>query len=331
MAAMTEQPVREPSRDAADPGLTIIIVSWRVPEMLRECLRSIVEKGGLPVSSLQIIVVDNASGDGTIEMLRAEFPAVQSIASQINLGFGRANTLAWRHARAPLVLLLNPDTVVRDGALAAMVDRMQARGEIWALGCRLLNADGSLQRWTGGRFPTLWNVACHYLGFGSLLGPLGFDHSVYLTRDLDSDRMVDWVSGACLMLRRDRTPEPLFDPIFFMYGEDMDLCWRIRRAGGGVLYSPTASVVHFQGASIQQQSGDVLLTSLKGIRTFYARRAGPIRTHVFDALTVAGFALRWAAYTAAAALRPSGAWVVKAQSSRRHLQLALTLMRTAAG
>jgi hypothetical protein len=139
MAAMTEQPVSEPSRDGADPGLTIIIVSWRVPEMLRECLRSIVEKGGLPVSSLQIIVVDNASGDGTIEMLRAEFPAVQSIASQINLGFGRANTLAWRHARAPLVLLRRADSGRLRPAVGCVHGRRGAAPE------RSLGGQGAIQ------------------------------------------------------------------------------------------------------------------------------------------------------------------------------------------
>jgi N-acetylglucosaminyl-diphospho-decaprenol L-rhamnosyltransferase len=331
MATAIVRPADEPNPDSANPILTIVIVNWRVREMLRDCLRSIAEEGGLPAVSLQIIVVDNASEDGTTEMMHGEFPTIQYIASEINLGFGRANMLAWPYARAPLVLLLNPDTLIQGGALAAMVDRIQQRPDVWALGCRLLNRDGSLQRWTGGRFPTLWNVGSHYLGLGRLLGPMGFDHSLYLTRDAGNDRVVDWVSGASIMLRRDRTPEPLFDPSYFMYGEDMDLCWRIQRAGGRILYSPVASVVHFQGASMEQQTGEVLLTSLKGVRSFYARRAGPLHTHVFDVLTVAGFALRWFAFSGAALLRPRGPWTLKARSSLHHLRLALTLMWAAPG
>ena|SRR5271165_2059904 len=313
------------------PKLTIIIVSWRVREMLRDCLLSIAEKGGTPASSIQIIVVDNASGDGTAEMLQGEFPGVQCIASSINLGFGGANTLAWQYVAAPLVLLLNPDTLVHEGALSTMVSLMHQQNAVWALGCRLLNGDGSVQRWTGGRFPTLSNVACHYLGLDRVLRLFGVNHSIYLTQDFGEDRLVDWVSGACLMLRRERSPEPLFDPIFFMYGEDMDLCWRIRRNGGQILYSPATSITHFQGASMRQQTGAVLLTSLKGIRTFYASRSGPIRTWMFDALTVTGFALRWSIYMCASFLRPKDDWQTKAESSKHHMRIALALMRSGPG
>ena len=309
------------------PELTIIIVSWRVRETLRDCLQSIVEHGGMPSSSLQIIVADNASSDGTVDMLHSEFPNVQCIVSETNLGFGGANTLAWRYAEAPLVLLLNPDTLVHEGGLAAMVKVMRQRDDVWALGCRLLNGDGSVQRWTGGHFPTLSNVACHYLGLDRILRLFGVDHSIYLTKDFAEDRLVDWVSGASLMLRRDRTPEPLFDPLFFMYGEDMDLCWRIRRNGGQILYSPATSITHLQGASMRQQTGAVLLTSLKGIRTFYARRSGPIRTWMFDSLTVTGFALRAAIFMCGSLFRPEGAWRNKAQSSWHHMGIALALMR----
>lgn len=307
--------------------LTIIIVSWRVREMLRDCLLSILERGGMAAGSLQIIAVDNASLDGTVEMLQSEFPDVQCIASKTNLGFGRANTLAWSHAEAPLVLLLNPDTLIHEGGIADMVEVMRRREDVWALGCRLLNRDGSVQRWTGGHFPTLSNAACHYLGLDRILRIFGVDHSIYLTKDFGGDRLVDWVSGASLMLRRDRTPEPLFDPIFFMYGEDMDLCWRIKRSGGQILYSPAASITHFQGASMRQQTGAILLTSLKGIRTFYACRSGPIRTWMFDFLTVTGFALRGLIFLCASLLRPDGASRIKAQSSWHHMRIAFALMR----
>ena len=308
------------------PTLSIIIVSWRVRDMLRDCLRSVLNQGGLPAHALQIIVVDNASGDGTVEMLRSEFPTVQCIESRANIGFGAANTLAWQYAAAPLVLLLNPDTLVHSDALRMMVVRMNEWQEVWALGCRLLNGDGSLQRWTGGHFPTLSNVACHYLGLDRPLRLFGFDHSVYLTKDSGQERLVDWVSGACMLLRRERIPEPLFDPIFFMYGEDTDLCWRIRRSGGKVLYSPSASITHFQGASMNQQTGVVLLTSLIGIRTFYRRQSGPVRIRIFDVLTVAGFALRWSLYSCASLVSPRGGWGAKARSSRDYLQIALALM-----
>ncbi len=310
------------------PILTVIIVSWRVCDLLRDCLASLFRETDLGDGALDVIVVDNASGDGTIEMVRSEFPSVRLIASGENLGFGRANTLAFEETTAPFVLLLNPDTLIRDRAVERLLAHLRARPDVAAAGCRLCNGDGSLQRWTGGRFPTLGSVAAHYLCPASLLAWFGRDSSVYLTRDVAEDIDVDWVTGACLMLRRERVPPPLFDPIYWMYGEDIDLCYRIRAAGGRVIYTPIATVTHFQGASMKQQSGEVLLTSLKGMRTFYAHRTGRLGTHLFDILTVTGFALRWAGYRVAALVRRDARADERARSSAHNVRLALRLMMT---
>ncbi|AWB23808.1 glycosyltransferase family 2 protein [Methylobacterium currus] len=310
------------------PVLTVIIVSWRVCDLLRDCLASLFSETDLGDGALDVIVVDNASGDGTIEMVRSEFPSVRLIASGKNLGFGRANTLAFEETNAPFVLLLNPDTLIQDRAVERLLAHLRARPDVAAAGCRLCNADGSLQRWTGGRFPTLGSVAAHYLFPASLLAWTGRDSSIYLTRDVAEDIDVDWVTGACLMLRRERVPPPLFDPVYWMYGEDIDLCHRIRAAGGRVIYTPIATVTHFQGASMKQQSGEVLLTSLKGMRTFYAHRAGRLRTYLFDTLTVTGFALRWAIYRCAVLVRRDPRLNERARSSAHNVRLALRLMMT---
>jgi N-acetylglucosaminyl-diphospho-decaprenol L-rhamnosyltransferase len=308
------------------PLLSVIIVSWRVPELLRGCLDSLrAETGDLWPAQLETIVVDNASGDGTVEMLRQDFPWVRTIDNRENVGFGRANTQAYAHCAGRFILLLNPDTLVRERAVSRMLAHMQAHRDIAILGCRLLNGDGTLQRWTGGDFPTLWNTAQHYLFLDKLFRPLGLGRSVYLSRDADADRDVDWVSGACLMIRREAVPDPLFDPSYFLYGEDMDLCHRVKRAGGRIVYSPVASIIHFQGASMQQQHGDILLSSLKGLREFFRRTNGAGRLWLFDLVTAAGFALRWAFYSLAAAGRSAGA-ARKAKSSRHHLGIALRLI-----
>jgi GT2 family glycosyltransferase len=180
----------------------------------------------------------------------------------------------------------------------------------------LLNADHSLQRWTGGAFPRCWNVANHYLFLDRLLPRSLRPPPLYLDHDPRTDIDVDWVSGACMILRRTMLNDNLFDPAFFMYGEDMELCHRLKTAGHRVVYSPAASIVHYQGASMKQQRGDVLLSSLKGPRQFYRQMRGERALWWFDLLTVSGFALRCCLYTAAGWLRPEQGFSDKVASSR---------------
>jgi hypothetical protein len=309
--------------------LTVIIVSWNVEQLLRECLLSLfaqteVLRGAM---TIKVIVVDNASSDGTVAMVRADFPSVHLIASEKNLGFGAANTLAFDGCEDEYILLLNPDTLVADGALIHLLTKMQGYQDVAALGCRLNNADGSLQRWTGGSFPSLASVFAHYLLPPSVASWIGFRHSVYLAVEPHSDVDVDWVCGACIILRRNLAPTPLFDPAYWLYGEDIDMCYRIKRAGGRVMYTPEISITHFQGASIRQQKGDVLLTSLNGMRQFYSHRAGPIRLLAFDLATIVGFSLRWMIYRMTASLRRDARMAEKARQSARYLVMATRLMK----
>jgi GT2 family glycosyltransferase len=191
----------------------------------------------------------------------------------------------------------------------------------------LLNSDGSLQRWTGGAFPTLRNVAAHYLFLGRFLPAAVCPASLYLEGEASAVVDVDWVSGACLLLRRSAVGDFIFDPGFFMYGEDMELCQRLRNAGGRVVYTPFSSVVHHQGASMKQQTGTVLLSSIKGPRRFFSLTRPRAAVLVFDVLTVAGFFLRWVAFACAARLRSSGAYRQRSVSSRAYMRLAVRVMR----
>lgn len=296
--------------------VSVIIVNWKVRDLLRQCLASLGTDSGLPPDSLQVIVVDNDSGDGSVQMVTGEFPGVALIANADNPGFGRANNQALPLCTGRYLLLLNPDTLVLDGAVRRMMQRMDELPDVAVLGCRLLNADGSLQRWTGGAFPRLSNVAAHYLFLDRLLPRALRPPTLYLDHDVTADKDVDWVSGACMMLRAPLLGGRLFDPAFFMYGEDMELCHRLKTAGHRVLYSPVASIIHYQGASMKQQQGDVLLSSLKGPRQFYRQTRGEGALLWIDSLTVAGFALRCALYTVAAWLRPRAGYAAKAASSK---------------
>jgi GT2 family glycosyltransferase len=296
--------------------VSIIIVNWKVRDLLRACLESLRDAAGLAPARMQVIVVDNDSGDGSVEMVAAEFPEVTLIANGDNSGFGSANNQALPLCTGRYVLLLNPDTVILGGAVGRLLEHMDAHPDVAVMGCRLLNGDHSLQRWTGGAFPRAWNVANHYLFLDRLLPRSLRPPPLYLDHDAPQDIDVDWVSGACMILRTSMLEGRLFDTAFFMYGEDMELCHRMKLAGHRVLYSPVASIIHYQGASMKQQQGDVLLSSLKGPRQFYRQMRGERALWWIDLMTVMGFGLRCALYTIGAWLRPRAGYAAKAASSK---------------
>ena len=307
--------------------VSIIIVNWRVRDLLRACLKSVVEAGGLRQDRIQIIVVDNDSRDGSVEMMRADFPDLTLIANSDNPGFGKANNQALPLCLGRYVLLLNPDTVVLEDAIAKLASRMDARPDAAIIGCRLLNVDGTLQRWTGGAFPGILNLMSHYLFLDQILPRKLRRSPLYLDRDFSTDIEVDWVSGACMILRPSMLNGTLFDPEFFMYGEDMELCYRMKQAGHRVIYSPVASIIHVQGASMKQQQGDVLLSSLKGPRQFYRRLRGDHAVWLYDFLTLSGFALRWILFSAGALFKRSATLQRKASSSRDLMMRAWRMAR----
>lgn len=316
-----------PAPSGATVRLSIVIVNWNVRELLRACIASVYADGGLPAEELQVIVVDNASADASAQMVREAYPEVELLANADNPGFGRANNQALPLCRAPMVLLLNPDTLVLPGALATMLRTMDGDPTIGVLGSRLLNGDGSLQRWTGGAYPRLANLFNHYFFVDRLLPRAWRPPPLYLDHDVAADTDVDWVSGACMLLRGSALGGRLFDPDYFMYGEDMALCHRLKLAGSRVVYTPRASIVHFQGESMKQQQGDVLLSSLKGPRQFYRQMRGERAVWVYDLVTFGGFALRWAAFSVAALLRGGPALATKAQSSAGLMQRAWRILR----
>lgn len=310
------------------PAVSIIVVNWKVRELLRQCLRSIGESTAMHPSECEIVVVDNDSGDGSVEMLRQEYPAVQVVANRSNRGFAAANNQALALCRGEFLLLLNPDTLVQPGAIDTMLEKMRADSSLAVLGCRLLNGDGSLQKWTGGAFPTLGNLVSHYLFLDRIFPASLRPAPLYLDRDVPGDIDVDWVSGACMMLRRSAVTDAIFDPAFFMYAEDMDLCQRMRRTGGRVVYTGAASIVHYQGASMKQQVGEVMLSSIKGPRLFFARTHGTSRVWLYDLVTLVGFTLRWIGYSFAATFVSDGRLRDRSASSRRHMRIAWRLSRS---
>lgn len=303
--------------------LSIIIVNWKVRDLLRACLASVYAEAEMPRAAFEVVVVDNDSRDGSVEMVRAEFPQVQLIANVDNPGFGRANNQALPLCSGRFILLLNPDTVVLDHGLDRMVQHLEANPGISVLGCRLLNGDRTLQRWTGGSFISVPSAACHYLFLDKILPRCLRPRSLYLDGDVAGDVDVDWISGAVMLLRSAHLTEGMFDESFFMYGEDMELCCRMGQRGR-VVYSPVASIIHYQGASMVQQSSEVMLSSLKGPRAYYRLRHGGTWVWVIDLITATGFAVRWIAFALLALVR-RGAWA-KSRSSRQYMVRSLRIM-----
>lgn len=306
--------------------LSVVIVNWNVRDLLQGCLQSVLDGTGHLRNGFEIVVVDNASADASVEMLRERYPGVRVVVNPENVGFAAANNQALPLCRGRYVVLLNPDTLVPRGGLERLVEHMDARGSVGAMGCRLLNEDGSLQRWTAGAFPSLMNIAAHYLFLTRVLPGRLRPRPLYLDRDVQEDLEVDWVSGACLILRRAAVGERIFDEGYFMYGEDMDLCFKLKREGWKIMYSPAASVIHFQGQSMKQQSGEVMLSSLKSMRLFFRKTHGPVQLFVLDLLTAVGFTARWALYGLAYGLSARGRFLEKARSSRLYLGIAVRLM-----
>lgn len=229
--------------------LTIIIVSWNVRALLRRCLQSIPSDS----PSVQVIVVDNASCDGSAEMVRREFPQVHLITNEQNRGFTAANNQGLALSRGRYLLLLNPDTEVLGEALVTMIDYMDHNATVGVLGPQIRYPDGSLQS-SRRRFPTLATALVESTVIQEWWG----DNRIlcrYYMADTPDDviQTADWVTGACMLVRHQAYEQVGgLDEGFFMYSEELDWCRRIKEAGWEVVYLPTATIVHHEGRSSEQ-------------------------------------------------------------------------------
>lgn len=233
--------------------VSICIVNWNTRDLLRHCLQSIRDR----TSSVEteVIVVDNASADGSAEMVQTEFPTVKLIASAENLGFACGSNLAAASATGHYLLYLNPDTELVTNAIFGMWSFLDHNPGHGAVGCRLLNSDGSLQMTCASSFPTPRNELSSLL----FLDRVFPKSKVCSSRELNywdhtDSRDIECLSGACMMLSR-----PLaqllagFDESLFMYGEDLDLCCRVRRVGLRLHYLASEVVYHHEGAASRKK------------------------------------------------------------------------------
>jgi GT2 family glycosyltransferase len=223
--------------------LTVVIVSYNCVDLLRSCLTSL--EGQSTGGELRVVVVDNASSDGTVEMVVDEFPGVELIANEDNVGFGRASNAGLRRVRSGHVLMLNPDTVVPPNGLHRALDALRDRPSAGILGVRLVQLDGTVDHASRRQIPTPVS------SFGYLFRLPGRAARAYTDpTSFDTEGVVGAVNGA-FMLMRDEVVLTVggFDEAFWMYGEDLDLCLRVTQAGWDVHYWPGVEVLHVKGGS----------------------------------------------------------------------------------
>jgi N-acetylglucosaminyl-diphospho-decaprenol L-rhamnosyltransferase len=251
---------------ASGDSVSAVVVSFNAREHLLECVRSLRAEG-----VTDIVVPDNGSTDGSREALAAADPEARFVPTGGNLGYGSAANRGASVARGPLLLVLNPDVVVEPGTVKALVAGLERDASVGIVGPMIENPDGTLYP-SARRFPSLVDSLGHaFLGkvwpgnrFTTRYRMLDWDHS--------EARPVDWVSGSCFLVRRS-TWEAVggFDEAYFMYVEDVDLCWRAREAGWTVAYEPAGRVVHVQGVSADQHPYRMIMEHHRALLRFAGR------------------------------------------------------------
>ncbi|GJM39851.1 MAG: glycosyl transferase [Ardenticatenaceae bacterium] len=249
--------------------LSIVIVSWNTKDLLEACLNSVY---AYPLEeSFEVWVVDNKSKDDTVAMVREKFPQVELIASEENLGFAGGNNRAIPHCTGEYILLLNPDTEVKPDALNELVAFMDATPEAGASGSRLLNADGSLQPSCHPR-PTLSREFWRMFYLDAFI-PYG----TYRMHkwDVTQPREVDVLMGASLLVRKEVLDTVgMLDEGYFMYSEEVDLCYRLQKAGWKLFWVPQSQVTHFWGQSAKQVMSEMFLQLYRAKLRFFRKHYG---------------------------------------------------------
>jgi GT2 family glycosyltransferase len=240
------------------PDISIIIVNYNVKDFLYQCLKSIFDSDSSHTLKIETIVIDNNSSDGSVEFLEPIFKNVQFIKLKDNIGFGKANNIGFELAKGKYFLLLNPDTVIGENTLQTMFEFMEQNKEVGIAGCKVLNPDGTFQLACRRGFPTPWASFCKLFGLQKIF-PKSKIFSQYnqTYRSIDETYYIDSIMGAFMFIRKEVIEQiGGFDADYFMYGEDIDLCYRSAKAGWKTAYVHSTSIFHYKGESTKRSSID---------------------------------------------------------------------------
>ncbi len=270
--------------------VSVIIVNWNTKELLRDCLRSVIDESGRV--TLETIVIDNASTDGSVEMVRSEFPSVKLITNTTNEGFARPNNKGMECSSGEFVFLLNSDAVLTKGSLGTLVDFMKQTGVAGACGPMLLYPDGTLQKSVKG-FPTLWTHFCDMAGLDRI-----FPRSRVFARgempyfSYDTTAEVDHTMAAAFLVRREVIARiGMLDERFRIYYNDMDWCYRMKSAGWKIFFVPASRVVHHLGRTVEKINQDFshFEELHNNVMLFYQKHYGRWSVIAYKGLLFLGF------------------------------------------
>lgn len=258
-----------------DLEVSVTICSWNTQDDLRACLQSLdAVRDEVP---FEVIVIDNASKDGSPDMVEKEFPWVRLYRMEVNLGFTGGHNFALKERSAPFAFLLNSDTIVHPHALETLLSTHKTHPEVGIIGPKLINPDGSLQ-FSCRRFPSPWAALFRNTFLGRLFPNNKFTRE-YLMQDLSHDvpRHVDWVSGAAMFVSKEFIDKVgLLDEGYFMYSEDVDWCWRAWQNGFEVMYLPEAVITHAIGKSTDKAANKMIVRFHKSMYRFYRKNTLPL-------------------------------------------------------
>ena len=276
-----------------DATLSIVIVNWNTRDYLLGALKSIYEAP--PALPFEVIIIDNASTDGSAEAAAAAFPQARLIANTENAGYARGNNQGLEASTGRYVLLLNPDVVLPPGGLEKSVAILEAHPDVGALGVKLVNPDGSVQRSVRG-FPTPGTVLCEALGLSHLFPNsrlFGAYRMTWFAYDREAE--VDQPMGTFLLIRRQALEEAgLLDERFPIFFNEVDWCYRARQKGWKILFSPEVEVVHYGGGSTRQVSARMAWESRRGLLDFYRKHyRSPLFAPVYWLAAAASWLQAW--------------------------------------
>ena len=288
--------------------LSIVIVSWNTQKLLEECLTSIYAYP--PEGEYEIWVVDNASTDRTSDSIQLNFPLVRLVVNKSNIGFATANNRAISQCSGRYILVLNPDTLVKPGSLPTLIRYLDEHPQSGAVGPRVLNPDGTLQM-SCYPAPTLARQLWKLLHLDSLRAYGEYDQGRW---DPDRDRPVDVIQGACLLLRKKALDQiGLFDEDYFMYTEEVDLCYRLRKAGWKLYWEPHAEIIHYGGQSTQQVAPDMFIQLYQSKILYFRKNHGRLSSLIYKLILLAISLVR-------VSLTPF-AWLERSSQREQHLKL----------
>jgi GT2 family glycosyltransferase len=274
------------------PALDVVVVSYRTPELLRQCLRSLQRR---TVANQCLIVVDNASGDGSADLVTAEFPAADLVEAPGNLGFAAAANAGIARGSAPYVLVLNPDTEVPPETVDALLALLETKPQVGICGCKLVRPDGRFDHAARRSFPTILGALGHFTGVGrTRRAPRSL--AQYRAPDVNDAGPIDAVNGAFMLIRRASLEEVGgFDERYWMYMEDLDLCFRFAQAGWVTWYEPSVTALHVKAAASGPfRSPRLTVAFHTGMARFYRTHVAPRRNPLVNAAVYGGIATKLA-------------------------------------